>query len=59
MQKRARSNQKLLPDLMQIPSGFPCVLVAFCLLSVWSPVPAAVFLTAVLSTFSSLVGELS
>ena len=59
MQNRARSNQKVAPDLVQIPSGFPCVLVAFCLLSVWSRVPAVVFLTAVLLTFSSLVGELS
>ena len=59
MENRARSNQKLAPDLMQIPSGFPCLLIAFCLLSVRSPVPAAVFLTAVLFTFSSLVGELS
>ena len=59
MQNRARSNQKLAPDLVQIPSGFPCVLVVFCLLSVWSSVPAVVFLTAVLFIFSSLIGELS
>ena len=59
MQNRVRSNKELAPGFMQIPSGFPCLLVAFCLLSVRSPVPAAIFLTAILFTFSCHVGELS
>ena len=50
MQNRARSYQKLAPGFMQIPSGFPCLFDAFCLLSVRSPVPAAIFLTAILFT---------
>ena len=39
MQNRARSNQKLAPDFMQIPSGFPYLLVAFLIAQCQVPCP--------------------